>query len=111
MNELVKYLARGNHPVEISVRPEKTIRLLKECIDRGFVHVKFTDTKGGTELGVSLDRAATDLSTANFDEGSGSAKFVGSLRLNYVKVRCIAQIDLGSFRGYGHLEPLDEAPA
>jgi hypothetical protein len=33
----------------------------------GYVLVKFTQTRGGTELGFPLDRATTDLSEANFD--------------------------------------------
>ena len=33
---------------------------------------------------------------------------VGDLTLNFVKVRCIADIDLALFTGEGHLEPLGE---
>ena len=50
MDELVARLSAGDHPVEASLRPEKTIKALKECIDRGYVHIKFTETEGGTEL-------------------------------------------------------------
>jgi uncharacterized protein YbdZ (MbtH family) len=103
---LVKKLSQGTHPVEVTMRPEKTLKAFKGCIDRGYVHVKFTDTKGGTELGVRLTPDMSDLTAANFDHGTGKAKIVGDLMLDYVKVRCIANINLDTFAGDGHLEPL-----
>ena len=108
MDELVKRLSEGNHPVEASLRPEKTVPALKERIDRGYVHIKFTDTRGGTELGVRLNREATDLSQADFDNQTGSVHLVGDLTLNYVKVRCVADINLETLEGQGHLEPIEE---
>ena len=59
-NDLVSRLCEGDHPVEASLRPEKTVQIFKERIDMGHVHIKFTDTKGGTELGVRLDPDAID---------------------------------------------------
>jgi len=104
MSDLVQRLCEGDHPVEVSIRPEKTIAALKDCIARGYVHLKFTDTRGGTELGVRLDNELTDLSCADLDRESGTIKFVGGLKLDYVKVRCIAEIGLPDFSGKGHLE-------
>jgi len=106
MSELVRKLSEGSHPVEVSLRPEKSAAILKECVDRKYVHIKFTNTRGGTELGVRLDPAGTDLSQADFANGTGRAKFVGNLTLDYVKVRCVADIDLATFSGDGHLEIL-----
>jgi len=102
-NELVTRLSEGDHAVEASLRPEKTVQILKERIDMGHVHIKFTETRGGTELGVRLDRDATDLSKADFDAGQGTVHLEGTLTLNYIPVRCIADIDLASFEGKGHL--------
>lgn len=104
MNELVQRLSEGDHPVEASLRPEKTVAALKESIDRGYVHIKFTDTKGGTDLGFRLDRDASNLNEANFDQQTGKAHLVGNLTLNYVKVRCVADIDLSTLKGKGYLE-------
>jgi hypothetical protein len=106
VSELVNKLAVGDHPVEVSLRPEKTAAVLKECINRQYVHIKFTDTKGGTELGVRLDPAATDLTKADLETGNGEAKFVGNLTLDYVKVRCVATVNLKTFTGHGRLEVL-----
>ena len=103
-DDLVNRLADGDHPVEAGLRPERTVKILQECIDRGYVHVKFTETKGGTELGVKLDRDASDFSQADFENQTGTVHLEGGLTLNYVKVRCIAEIDLTTLAGQGHLE-------
>jgi hypothetical protein len=46
VDELVARLSAGDHDVEASLRPAKTVKAFKECIDRGYVHIKFTETKG-----------------------------------------------------------------
>lgn len=103
-DDLVQRLATGSHPVEVSLRPEKSVTMFQQRIDRGYVHIKFTQTKGGTELGIRLDQDASDLSQAHFETATGTAHLVGGLTLNYVKVRCVADIDLTTLRGQGHLE-------
>ncbi len=103
---LVQRLSEGDHPVEVSLRPEKTAKLFKEAVDRGYVHIKFTDTRGGTELGVRLDREATDLGNADFEGQTGRVRLAGGLTLDYVKVRLIAEIDLNTLTGKGHLDPV-----
>lgn len=100
---LVERLCEGSHPVEAGLRPEKTVKLFKEAIDRNYVHVKFTDTIGGTELGFKLDRAACDFSQADFDNAAGTVHVQGILTLDYVRVRCLADIDLGTLKGKGRL--------
>ena len=101
--DLVQRLCEGDHPVEISLRPEKTAQVFKQRIDMGTVQVKFTGTKGGTELGIRLDRDAIDSSNADFDAGQGTVHIEGTVTLNYVPVRCIADINLSSFDGRGRL--------
>ncbi|KPL19477.1 MAG: MbtH domain protein [candidate division Zixibacteria bacterium SM23_81] len=103
-DDLGQFLSEGDHPVEIALRPEKTVKLFREAIDRGYILVKFTDTRGGTELGVRLDHGTTDLNQADFDNQTGNAHLVGGLTLNYVKVQCVADIDLNTLTGQGHLE-------
>jgi uncharacterized protein YbdZ (MbtH family) len=106
-DDLVLRLCVVVHPVEAVLRPAKSAQALKDCIDLGYVHVKFVNTRGGTELGVRLDPHATDLGQADFARQSGTVHLVGGLTLNYVKVRCIADIDLTTLTGQGHLEPVD----
>lgn len=105
-NDLVQRLSAGEHPVEVSLRPEKNAQALKACIDRGYVHIKFTNTQGGTELGVRLDKDASNFRDADFAGQRGHLRLVGGLTLDYVKVRCIADIDLSTLAGKGHLERL-----
>jgi len=107
MNELVERLSKGDHHVEAGLRPEKTVKGLKEAIDRGYVHIKFTETKGGTELGVRLQNDSCDWSNADFDNQTGKVHLAGTLTLNYVKVQCVADLDLASLEGRGHLVPLE----
>ena len=106
MSELVQRLSEGEHPVEASLRPERTAKALKDCIDRGYVHIKFTGTRGGTELGIRLDPQASRYADVDFDNAAGNVRLVGGLTLDYVKVRCVADIDLTTLAGTGHLEPL-----
>jgi hypothetical protein len=71
--------------------------------EMGYVLIKFTETRGGTELGFPLDREATDLSAADFDQGTGSVHVEGHLILNDDPVRCLADIDLTTLKGTGRL--------
>lgn len=108
---LVDRLCEGAHPVEVGLRPEKTVKLFKDAIDRNYVHVKFTNTRGGTELGVRLDRESCDFSQADFENCSGLVHVEGGLTLDYVKVRCMADIDLKTLEGTGHLVKVDAVQA
>ena len=101
---LVGRLSNGRHAVATS--RYKTASELGDCIERGFVLVKFTGTRGGTELGFRVNPDHTDTTGANFKDGVGTVRVGGDLTLDDVKVRCLAQIDLQSLAGEGYLEPL-----
>jgi hypothetical protein len=109
MDELVQRLSAGDHPVEVSLRPEKTALALKKRIDDyALVHLRFTGTRGGTELGVNLNKEDSNWEGADFERGTGRVRLAGKLKLNYVPVKCVADIDLSTLSGTGHLEVLDE---
>ena len=108
-NDLIDQLSQGDHPVEITLRPQRSAQTLKERIEMGNVHVKFTGTRGGTELGIQLDHDAIDLSKADFEAGQGTAHLEGTLTLNYVPIRCVVDINLESFVGHGRLIALEPA--
>ncbi len=57
-----------------------------KVVDRG--------NKRGTDLGVRLEPEASNFNEADFERQTGKVHLVGNLTLNYVKVRCIAHIDL-----------------
>jgi len=98
---LVDRLSEGSHPVQIVIRPATTVSALKDCLTRNYVHVKFTGTRGGTELGIRLDQA-TRLSAGQAD-GTGSLHLEGSVTLDFVPMRCVADIDLITMTGAGRL--------
>jgi hypothetical protein len=102
MNELTERLTLEQSVVMGGADP--TVEELRERTgEMGYVLVKFTETRGGTELGFPLDRAATDLSKADFDDGTGTVHVEGHLVLNDDPVRCIADIDLATLGGTGRL--------
>jgi uncharacterized protein YbdZ (MbtH family) len=105
---LVDRLSGGDHPVEIRLRPENTPAAVKRCIDRGYIHVRFPGTKGGTELGLRLDAEQSDWARSDFEAGTGRIRLVGDLTLDRVKVQCIADIDLSTLQGLGRLRPVDD---
>jgi len=101
---LVEFLEQGEHRVEASLRPERSASALKAALDRGYVHLKFTGTRGGTELGVQLDVEHSRLDRADFATGSGAIHLEGTLELDGVDVRCIADLDLAQLAGNGWLQ-------
>jgi hypothetical protein len=103
MDELTERLSSGDHPVAVG-GPVPTLEELRERLDKiGYVFIKFTGTRGGTDLGIRLDRAASDLSSADLDKGTGTVHVEGTLILNDDPVRCVADIDLATLAGTGHL--------
>ncbi|HET8844509.1 MAG TPA: hypothetical protein VFN35_23775 [Ktedonobacteraceae bacterium] len=108
MDELVQRLAEGNHPVTVGGPKPALEEFQRRLEDMGYVFIKFTGTRGGTDLGVRVDKSATDLSQAYFDQRTGIVHVEGTLTLNYVKVRCVADIHLETLNGTGHLVVLEE---
>jgi hypothetical protein len=111
MSELPHKLSKGDHKVIYRPIRDDARGELKAAIDRKYVHVKFTETRGGTELGFPLDEERSDLSKADWEKGEGSVHLEGELNLDGVQVRCVADLDLDKVEGKGHLEILEEAPA
>ncbi|CAG0927426.1 hypothetical protein TFLX_00460 [Thermoflexales bacterium] len=105
MDELAQRLSEGDHP--ITSQRYKSAEELKQAIERGYVLVKFTDTRGGTELGLRLEQERCDLSRADFAQSTGTVQLAGTLTLNYIKVRGHAQLELATLNGTGHLEIIE----
>ena len=108
MSALVERLLSKSHPVEVSLRPDRTLSAFQECLDRGYVHIRFTDTEPGTELGLAMDPRRTVTRTADFDSRTGAVILVGRLTLDYVNVECIVEINLFNLTGQGRLEKLPD---
>lgn len=110
MDELVQRLSQGDHPVAVGGPNPSLEEFHKRLTNMGYVFIKFTGTRGGTDLGVRVDKSMTDLSQSRFEEHNGTAHVEGTLTLNYCKVRCIADIELATLQGTGHLVALDSTP-
>jgi hypothetical protein len=110
MSNLVKRLSEEAHPLVFG-RAGTAGRLaeLKAAIERQYVLLEFTGTRGGTELGLPLDRAACQLAGADFENGSGRIHLEGELKLDYVAVRMVADLDLATLDGAGRLSVLTPA--
>ncbi|HET8913526.1 MAG TPA: hypothetical protein VFN23_18785 [Ktedonobacteraceae bacterium] len=108
MDTLVATLSQGEHNVAVGGPKPSLADFQKRLEDMGYVFIKFTETRGGTDLGVRLDKSATDLSAARFDQRTGHVHLEGTLALNYVKVRCIADIHLATLQGTGRLVVLED---
>lgn len=99
-------LSRQPQPVELTLRPEKTIEGLLRQVKTGAVHVRFTATRGGTELTVPLEPEIASRIEKDAMRPEGTVQIVGNLVLDYTPVRCIADIDLSTLAGTGKLELL-----
>lgn len=104
MTDLPTRLSQGNTKVTFRARRGDAREELKEAIDRKYVHVLFTETQGGTELGFQLDEAHSDLAGAEWERGEGTIRLAGNLKLDGVAMRCVAELDLASLEGVGRLE-------
>ena len=107
INELVKRLSQGKHEVVIGHRDE-SYEEIKERIEDGYIHIKFTKTRGGTELGINVDLNSTNVKDLDFTKGEGLLHIEGTTNLNYNAVRLIADIDLAYIKGEGYLEVVSE---
>lgn len=101
MRDLVAFLSAGEHPLTVSRATSATE--LRESIERKFVLLRFTDTQGGTELGIAVDASLSSLGQGDFERGTGTIELVGTLQLNYQPVQAHARIDLSTLHGMGSL--------
>jgi hypothetical protein len=99
---LVERLSKEQHPVSL-IRYKCTADI-KEAIERGLVLVKFTDTQGGTEVGMKLNKGEK-----NIDMTGEKIELNGSLTLDYQPVTCSVNIDLVTLMGYGSLKLVEAA--
>lgn len=111
MTDLPARLSQGNTKVTFRARGGDARAELKEAIERKYVHVLFTGTQGGTELGFPLDEARSELAGADWERGEGTVRLAGDLKLDGIPVRCVAEIDLASVEGVGRLEAREAGEA
>jgi len=103
MESLVDRLSKGKYKIIFESRTTD-FKELKERVENGFVFVKFTETRGGTELGINLVKDECDLSKVDFNKGVGKIKIMGRCELNYQKIKCFAEVDIKTKEGNGYIE-------
>ncbi len=102
MSPLLAKLSSRVQPIVVG-GPEPSLERFREAVGRGYVHIKFTETQGGTDLGVQLDESACLIESADLQNGTGSLHLEGTLTLDYQPVRCVADFELESLSGTGTL--------
>ena len=102
-DDLVTYLSQGDHPVQVIANSAEQLR---ERIKSGYVKIKFTDTRGGTELGIKLDAGAAEALGTDLAGQNGKLHITGDLTLNYRRVRLTADVALETLKGFGRLQPI-----
>jgi uncharacterized protein YbdZ (MbtH family) len=100
---LVERLSGTQRRVEFRTRATDRVAYLKERIDLGYVHLVFPETRGGTELGMKLDKSACRFDGADFEKGTGEVELFGRLTLDDVPVECRAKVRLPELSGVGGL--------
>jgi hypothetical protein len=100
---LVERLAERDSAVELDGADEPAGVLKRRIDELGQLSVRFTETTGPTTLAVTLDPAGCDLGGADLAAGTGWIHLEGTLTLDYVPVRCVADIDLATRTGRGRL--------
>lgn len=100
------FLSQGEHQVELSLGadPKEGHERLRQVISGGAINLKFTETKGGTDLTIALDREECILLPLELGQSKGHVRLVGRLTLDYTKAKCIATIDIDTLSGRAHLD-------
>jgi uncharacterized protein YbdZ (MbtH family) len=83
-DNVVDFLCEGDHPVQATA---SSAEQFLARFNAGYVNIKFTDTQGGTELGIKLDRATSHTAGADVGKHKGKVHIAGDLTLNYRPVR------------------------
>jgi uncharacterized protein YbdZ (MbtH family) len=104
-NPLINFLSHGDHPLKFRSRSADGLLAFKENVGRGYVLITFTDTHGGTELGLKLDSNLLP-EGVDWEKGTGAVELKGNLKLDGVAFSCLAQVDLATLSGSGKLQIL-----
>lgn len=99
-------LSRIESPIEAVAPAPFGLAGIRAAIEQGHLCVRFTDTEGGTELGIPIDPERSVLSAADLAGGAGAIRVVGTLTLDFIPIRCHADIDLPTLTGRARVELL-----
>jgi len=104
---LVARLSSGDHEAEVWLGGDAGFDEFRACVERKYVQIRFPGTRGGTILGFDLDEERTRLSGGDLYNREGAVRLAGEVTLDYVRCRCVADIDLATLRGTGRFEVIE----
>jgi hypothetical protein len=108
-DDLVRRLSTGRHPLNAS--RAASAEDVRKSLQRGFILLRFPETRGGTELKVAVDERRSILTEGDFAAGRGTIQLVGHLSLDDQDVELHATLDLATLQGHGALSPSPQKEA
>lgn len=106
MNQLIQFLAQGKHPVKVVLKPEATLSEFILCLRRKFLNIMFMDTRGGTELGITIIESS--VSADDISEFIKSIVVEGECGLNFKKIKVKVEVSLIDFSGTAQVNLAEE---
>ncbi|EGC29446.1 hypothetical protein DICPUDRAFT_158968 [Dictyostelium purpureum] len=113
ISELMKKLLEPQEVVISRYRDGEGIPRIeefKEAVRRGFFLIKFPNTFGGSEIGVSLKGLPKEYTlnnlTSEWSPDGSTVKILGKVEFQSIPTRFRAQFRLSSLEGVGNLELL-----
>lgn len=97
MDTLVAFLISKQQPVRVVLKPEETLEEFVACMERKFVNLLFTDTKGGTEIGITITE--TSLKADEIHNSAEIFTLQGECSLNFEKIKVKVDLALKDFTG------------
>lgn len=103
LKSLIEKLINTHHSVVIGYRNEST-EMLAENLKDHYIHIKFPDTQGETELGLSIDQELSNISEFLNDPDQGTLHIAGRTTLDYKPILCLAEIDKKTRKGKAYVQ-------
>lgn len=95
---LVEKLINTKHSVVIGYRNESDVELAESLKDH-YIHIKFSNTQGETELGISIDPNLSNIDEFLDHPNQGIFHIAGRTILDSEPILCTAQIDKKTRKG------------
>jgi len=105
MDKLLHFLSQGDHPVKVILKPKETLDEFISCMERGFLNVLFSDTQGGTEVGIVISQSS--LEYGDIDQSTQNISIQGECGLNFNKIKISMELSLTDYTGLAQVRILE----
>ncbi len=99
----VEFLTKGVQSISAKLAGHGVASFHNSLV-REYIHLTFTGTRGQTCIGIKIDPQKTEFKNVDFEKGVGLVKVEGNFILDFVKLKCCAEIDLQDLSGTAQLE-------